>query len=144
VAPGVVDARRCLAWLAQAPGDFPEEHRAALGDRLYGCDDSQEVCPVNRRHADEQPAPDGATAWVPVVELLGLDDAELLRRHGRWYVHDRDPRWLRRNALVVLGNIGSAADGTVASTIERYRRSVDDMLRRHAEWAAARLGLGQA
>ncbi len=47
VAPGVLDARRCLAWLVQAPGVFPVEHRVALGDRLYGCDDCQEVCPVN-------------------------------------------------------------------------------------------------
>ena len=47
VAPGVLDARRCLAWLVQAPGVFPLEYRAALGDRLYGCDDCQEVCPEN-------------------------------------------------------------------------------------------------
>ena len=45
---GELDARRCLAWLVQAPGVFPREHRVALGDRLYGCDDCQTVCPVNR------------------------------------------------------------------------------------------------
>ena len=45
VAPGVVDARRCLAWLVQRPGTFPEEYRTALGDRFYGCDDCQEACP---------------------------------------------------------------------------------------------------
>ena len=49
VAPGVVDARRCLAWMVQADGPFPVEHRVALGDRIYGCDDCQEVCPPNRR-----------------------------------------------------------------------------------------------
>src|SRR5205807_8136934 len=48
VAPGVLDARRCLAHLVQAPGAFPVEFREALGDRLYGCDDCQEVCPPNR------------------------------------------------------------------------------------------------
>src|SRR4051794_6172119 len=52
VAPGVVDARRCLAWLLQADGPFPVEFRAALGDRIYGCDDCQEVCPPNRRLPD--------------------------------------------------------------------------------------------
>ena len=54
VAPGVVDASRCLAWLLQKPGTFPVELRAALGDRIYGCDDCQEVCPptvhLGRRH----------------------------------------------------------------------------------------------
>ena len=49
IAPGVVDANRCLAWLVQRPGPFPAEHRAALHDRIYGCDDCQEVCPPNRR-----------------------------------------------------------------------------------------------
>ena len=47
VAPGVVDARRCLAWLVQSPGVFPRDTRAALGNRLYGCDECQEVCPPN-------------------------------------------------------------------------------------------------
>src|SRR5207237_9752457 len=48
VAPGVLDARRCLAHLVQAPGSFPVELRAALGDRLYGCDDCQDACPEDQ------------------------------------------------------------------------------------------------
>src|SRR5262249_9416476 len=75
VAPGVVDARRCLAWLVQAPGDFPREFRVALGNRLYGCDDCQEVCPPNRRHARGHD--DGDPAMVPLLELLAADDAVL-------------------------------------------------------------------
>src|SRR4051812_31200376 len=54
IAPGVLDARRCLAWLLEAPGPFPREFRAALGDRIYGCDECQEGGPPNRaivRHA---------------------------------------------------------------------------------------------
>src|SRR4029077_12823585 len=47
VAPGVVDARRCLAWLVQSPGVFPRDTRAALGNRLYGCDECQEGGPPN-------------------------------------------------------------------------------------------------
>lgn len=142
VAPGVVDARRCLAWLVQAEGDFPLEHRAALGDRLYGCDDCQEVCPPARRPANRPVAADGtAAAWVDVVELLALDDHELLTRHGRWYIPRREPRYLRRNALVVLGNSGRGDDPGVVAAVERYRQHPDAMLRRHAAWAAERLGL---
>ena len=48
VAPGMVDARRCLAWLVQESGVFRPEFRVALGDRIYGCDDCAEVCPPNR------------------------------------------------------------------------------------------------
>jgi epoxyqueuosine reductase len=135
VAPGIVDARRCLAWLLQARGDFPEEFRVALGDRIYGCDECQEVCPPNRRAA-VGPA---ASSGVDVIELLASDDEALLARHGRWYIPDRDPRYLRRNALVVLGNTATAGDRRAADTIERYRNDPDPMLRSHARWAAERV-----
>jgi epoxyqueuosine reductase len=87
VAPGVVDARRCLAWLVQARGTFPVEHRAALGGRLYGCDDCQEVCPPNRTVDRREPPADvaGEEAWVPLVDLLAAEgDDELLAEHAEW------------------------------------------------------------
>jgi epoxyqueuosine reductase len=146
VAPGVIDARRCLAWLVQKPGTFPVEFREALGNRIYGCDDCQDVCPVNRR-MDPEPVVSTvdhdteAEAWVPVVELLGLGDDEILSRHGRWYVHDRDPRWIRRNALIVLGNTADGTDPAVMQTVSRYLAHIDPMLRAHAVWSARRLGL---
>ena len=143
VAPGVVDARRCLAWLLQDTGDFPEQYREALGDRLYGCDDCGEVCPPNRRtERSAVPAPPdaGTQAFVDVLELLGASDGQLLERHGRWYIPRRDPRYLRRNALVVLGNTADGGDPEVIETLRRYRRGPDTMLARHATWAARRLG----
>jgi epoxyqueuosine reductase len=145
VAPGVVDARRCLAWLVQQPGSFPVEYRAALGDRIYGCDDCQEVCPPNRRAERDGRLPGhdlGAEvqAWVPLLELLAASDAELLERHGRWYIAGRDPRWLRRNALVALGNVGDGTDPDVAAALRRALAGPDAMLREHAAWAADRLG----
>lgn len=141
IAPGVVDARRCLSWLIQVDGDFPEAFREALGDRLYGCDDCQEVCPPNRRgdDTDAPPAEPGARADVPLLELLAATDEELLDRHGRWYVPRRDPDHLRRNALVVLGNVGDPADPRTAAVLGRFRHHPNPVLRTHAEWAAARL-----
>jgi len=139
VAPGVVDARRCLAWLLQADGPFPLEYRDALGDRIYGCDDCQEVCPPNRR-TDVQRSQHGE-AWVDVVALLDLDDDALLGRFGRWYIPRRDPRYLRRNALVVLGNSGRGADPDVVAAVRRYQSCGDLLLEEHADWAARKLGL---
>jgi epoxyqueuosine reductase len=142
-APGVLDARRCLAHLLQAPGDFPVEFRAALGDRLYGCDDCQEACPPNRLEDRRDPAPpagDGDEAWVPVLEVLAASDEELLDRHGRWYIPRREPRYLRRNALVVLGNVGDGADPDVEAALRRALADPDPLLRSHAAWAAERLG----
>jgi epoxyqueuosine reductase len=137
VAPGVVDARRCLAWLVQARGTFPLEHRVALGGRLYGCDDCQEVCPPNRTADRRQPPAEvaGEEAWVPLVDLLAAADDELLARHGRWYIPRRDPRWLRRNALVALGNVGADTDPTVTATLQRYADGDDEVLAEHAGWA---------
>ena len=137
VAPGVIDANRCLAWVLQRPGAIPEHLRAAVGDRIYGCDDCQEVCPptvrLGGRHrvAVDEPA----EPWVDVLDLLDADDRTLLERHGRWYIAGRDPRWLRRNALVVLGNRGDLGDERTRATLARYADGSDPMLADHARWA---------
>jgi epoxyqueuosine reductase len=72
--------------------------------------------------------------------MLTTDDATLLDRYGRWYIAERSPRYLRRNALVVLGNIGDPNDSEVVQLVERYLDDPDGMLRSHAAWAARRLG----
>jgi epoxyqueuosine reductase len=160
VAPGIIDARRCLAWVLQRPGSIPVELRPAVGDRMYGCDDCQEVCPptirLGRRHrralgdlaAEARGTEDragvaqaGLEAWVDVLDLLDADDEMLLRNHGRWYISGRDPRWLRRNALVVLGNVGDRSDTRTVATLARYRHGDDEVLAEHARWASGRLGL---
>jgi epoxyqueuosine reductase len=138
VAPGVVDARRCLAWLVQQSGPFPLEHRRALGTRIYGCDDCQEVCPPNRVDDRRHPPTDADEAWVDLLELLDATDDELLARHGTLYIPRRDPRYLRRNALVALGNAGDRSDAVLA-VLERYRTGDDELLAEHADWAAAAL-----
>jgi epoxyqueuosine reductase len=149
VAPGVVDARRCLSWLLQDAGSLPEELRVAVGDRIYGCDDCQEVCPPNRvelRRAAPggrgAPVPAGEVdrAWVPVLELLASSDQELLERHGGWYLANRDPRYLRRNALVVLGNVGNGDDPQVQAALAEAIDGPDPLLAEHARWSARRLG----
>lgn len=146
VAPGVVDARRCLAWLVQAGGPLDRDVRVALGDRIYGCDECQDACPPNRvelrrhvRHGDAPPAADDGP-WVDLLELLAATDDELLARHGRWYIAERDPRYLRRNALVALGNVARPDDGRVAAELARHLAGADDLLAAHAAWAARRLG----
>jgi epoxyqueuosine reductase len=138
-APGVVDARRCLSWLLQAEGTFPLEHRVALGDRIYGCDECQEVCPPNRR-APEQRATGDEDPWADPAPLLDPDDDVVLRRADRWYIPRRDVRFVRRNALVVLGNVGDGADPQVDALLRRYVAHEDPLLRGHAVWAARRLG----
>ncbi len=147
VAPGVIDARRCLAWLLQAPGTFPLEFREALGDRLYGCDDCQEVCPPNRSHeqrldrAGELPIEDDPGTWLDALELLSLDDEALLERCARWYVPDRDASTIRRNLLLVVGNSGNVDDKAVRAALQSHVGHADPVIAEHARWAADHLGL---
>lgn len=141
IADGVIDANRCLAWLVQATGAFPREHRRALGNRIYGCDECQATCPPNLLAERREPAPlTNGQARVSVHELLTLDDDDLMARFGAWYIPKRDPRYLRRNALVVLGNVGDARSTQDRSLIDRYLQSGDDLLTAHAIWAANELG----
>jgi epoxyqueuosine reductase len=141
IEPGVVDARRCLAWLLQKPGVFDRRFRAALGDRMYGCDDCQEVCPPTTRRQLRVTPPEGARPWVDVEALLEMTDEELLDSVDWWYVAQRNPDWVRRNALIVLGNVGELGSLRVRDIVATYLEHSDPMLRVHAVWAAARLGL---
>jgi len=147
VAPGVLDARRCLAWLVQADGVFDPDFRVALGDRLYGCDDCQDACPPNRVRLRRPPRPgrepaSEIVAWAPLLDVLAAGDRELMERYGRWYIPRRQPRYLRRNALVVLANVGDAADPRVRAAVDRALGDPDPLIRAHAVWCARRLGLG--
>jgi epoxyqueuosine reductase len=137
--PGVVDANRCLSYWTQSKHSIPEPYREELDDRVYGCDICQDVCPWNRgiekRRADELPAPE-AEPTVSLVDWLEADDADLRVRYERLFVPRNDPRYLRRNALVALGNNGAPEHRAM---LERYANSDDPMLREHAAWALTRL-----
>ncbi|MCB1030525.1 MAG: tRNA epoxyqueuosine(34) reductase QueG [Acidimicrobiales bacterium] len=149
VAPGVIDARRCLSWSLQSEGSFPMDQRVALGDRIYGCDECQDVCPPNRLElrrsapgGSGQPVPlgDPKRSWVQLLEMLAGTDEELLERHGRWYIPKRQARYLRRNAIIVLGNTGSGSDNQVRAALREALRSDDAVIRSSAVWSARRLG----
>ena len=140
VEPGVIDAAKCLAWLVQKPGVFNREYRVALADRVYGCDSCQDVCPPTIRLGITT-KPSVVRAWVPILQMLEMGDAQLLDSVGQWYIADRNPMWVRRNLLIVLGNIGNASDEAVRNAIQKFCTHAEPMLRAHAIWSAARLGL---
>ncbi len=133
VAPGILDARRCLSAVLQRPGAIPRELRVAVGGRLYGCDDCLEACPPGRR------ASAGADPSDPIdlIEVLGADDADLLDRFSHWYLPARNPRYVRRNALVVAGNIAGRA---ALPIVGGFLGHPDPLLRLHAAWATGRIG----
>ena len=141
--PGTVDANRCLSYWTQSKHTIPAEYREELGDRVYGCDICQDVCPWNRgiekRRAGE-PLPEQAEPTVSLVDWLETSDADLRVRYHRLFVPRNEPRFLRRNALVALGNNGAPEHRELA---DLYAQSDDPMLREHAEWAVDRLNARQ-
>jgi epoxyqueuosine reductase len=137
--PGVLDANRCLSYWTQAPHPIPEPYREELGASVYGCDICQDVCPWNRgvegRRRDAELPADAAPA-VSLVEWLQRDGAELVAALDRLYVPRNDPRWLRRNALVALGNTGRREH---LPAVAAYLDDEDDVLREAAAWASERI-----
>jgi len=139
--PGTLDANRCLSYWTQAPEPIPVPYRAALGAQVYGCDICQDVCPWNRgvqkrrRHETES-----AAGHVDLVAWLEEDGAALVASFDRLYVPRNDARFLRRNALVALGN--TAHDDMSGSEhrdlLLRYAEGDDELLADHARWALER------
>lgn len=138
IAPGVLDARLCLAAVLQRPGSIPSELRSAVGGRVYGCDDCLVACPPGDKVLEaltprmDQPSP---------RSILTKTDAELKDLSRHWYVPKRNPRFVRRNALIALGNVGTSCDiGLLAG----YLGHPDAMLSEHAAWALESIGGGAA
>jgi epoxyqueuosine reductase len=137
--PGVLDSTKCLSYWTQAPAPIPEEYGPELGDSMYGCDICQEACPWNRgvekRREDLSPA-EGATPVVSLLDWLERDGPELRAELDRLYVPRNDVRWLRRNAIVASGNVGSPR---LVPLLERYANGDDPVLRDAAERALERV-----
>ncbi len=140
VAPGVLDARRCVSYLTiENRGDVPADLRAGVGDWLFGCDVCQDVCPWNRkarpgREARLRPRPE-LTALDP-VELLGISEDEFQRRFAGTALLRARRRGLLRNAAIVLENTG---DCSALPALRRAAQDDDPVVREAAATAAARI-----
>ena len=140
VAPYELDARRCISYLTiEAKGAIPVEFRAAIGNRVYGCDDCQLVCPWNKFASaspiadfDVRPALDAPLllelwAWRE-DDFLRATEGSAIRRIGF-------ERW-QRNLAVALGNaLAASGDLAVAAALETRRDAASALVREHIDWA---------
>ena len=139
VAPYRVDARRCISYhTIELHGPIPVEFRRALGNRIYGCDDCQRVCPWNRfAQASAEPdfrARHGLDA-PQLVALFGWDQAEFLRcTEGSAIRRIGHERWLR-NIAVALGNAPRSPE--IISALQSRRTDPSELVREHVIWALA-------
>ena len=136
-APNRLDARRCISYLTiEHEGAIPLELRAAIGNRIYGCDDCQLVCPWNKfaRRTDE---PDfrarNALDTATLGQLFAWTEAEFLQRtEGSAIRRSGYTRW-QRNIAVALGNAPSTPD--VLAALASALHVDDPIVREHVEWA---------
>ena len=138
--PRVLDSRKCISYLTiELRGDIPEELRPLIGDRIYGCDICQDVCPWNVRFSRElaEPAlaPRAESVTPDAAELLALTDDEFRARFRRSAVKRTKRRGLARNAAVVMGNRSASGD---SDALLRALEDPDPLVRDHARWALDR------
>lgn len=144
--PGVMDATRCISYLTiELKGEIDEALRAAVGDRLYGCDVCQEVCPYTRKFSREladdspfaaRPALAVKDARSLAIELLSMSQLEFSAAFKASPMKRAKLRGLERNAAVVLGNAGTPDDVDV---LTRALGDDEPLVREHAAWALAQL-----
>ena len=137
VAPYTLDARRCISYLTiELKGSIPIEFRKMMGNRIYGCDDCQLVCPWNKfavRSEEPDFAPRHDLDSADLTELFRWDEATFASRtEGSAIRRIGYEQWLR-NIAVALGN----ADGTeaVIAALKSRRESPSPIVREHVEWA---------
>ena len=140
VAPYQLDARRCVSYLTiEHKGSIPEELRPLMGNRIYGCDDCQMVCPWNK-YAKPSNDPDFAVRNglddAALVELFAWTEDEFNRRfEGSPIRRIGHERWLR-NIAVALGNAPSSAG--IGEALASRAAHPSTMVREHVAWALAR------
>ncbi|EAW26598.1 tRNA epoxyqueuosine(34) reductase QueG [Pseudoalteromonas marina] len=137
VEPYVVDARKCISYLTiEHQGPIPEQYRALLGNRVYGCDDCQLVCPWNRygQITDERDFhPRTQLKDKDLLELFSWDETTFLKNtEGSPIRRIGHERWLR-NLAVGLGNANFDPD--IISALEQKIDGCSDLVKEHIQWA---------
>jgi epoxyqueuosine reductase len=141
-APHRLDARRCISYLTiEHAGPIPETLRPLMGNRIYGCDDCQLICPWNK-FARRSPLPDfdarGGLSGATLVQLFAWSEAEFLQRtEGNPIRRIGHERWLR-NIAVSLGNaLRAGPDDGVRRALQARADHPSELVREHVAWAMA-------
>jgi epoxyqueuosine reductase len=139
-APFRLDARRCIAYLTvEHHGPIPHEFRAAIGNRIFGCDDCLAVCPWNKFAQASRETKFAARPDLPLADLAALDDASFRRLFAGSPVKRLGHARFLRNVLIAIGNSGEPA---LVPSAEAHLDHHDPVVRGAAVWAIRRLDPG--
>ncbi|HIF57499.1 MAG: tRNA epoxyqueuosine(34) reductase QueG [bacterium] len=146
----VMDARRCISYLTiELRSAIPVEFRSAIGNRIYGCDICQEVCPWNERFAEATGAPayrasqdlDGPSLLGLAEILLSTDELGFRKTFKKSAIKRAKRSGLLRNICIALGNWGAPA---AVTTLLRALSDMEPLVRGHAAWALGQIGSSSA
>jgi epoxyqueuosine reductase len=142
---GQLDAQKCIAFLTQTKGFLADEYRVKLGNRLYGCDTCQTVCPENKGmdfHFHEEMEPDPEIAKPLLKPLLTISNREFKEKYGHVSGSWRGKKPIQRNAIIALAHYKDTT--AIDDLIDVMKKDVRPVIRGTSAWALGKIGGGEA
>lgn len=142
---GQLDSSKCIAFLTQTKGFLPEQYRSKLGNRLYGCDTCQTVCPENKGkdfHLHKEMEPDPEIAKPKLRPLLTISNREFKEKFGHVSGSWRGKKPIQRNAIIALAHFKDTT--AIPDLIKLLHTDPRPVIRGTAAWAIGKIGVIEA
>ena len=140
-APGQLNSQRCIAFLTQTKGFLPDEFRTKIGNRLYGCDTCQTVCPKNKGKLNwihDEFTPDPELAKPLLQPLLNMSNKSFKTKFGHVSGSWRGKKPIQRNAILALAHFKEQS--AVPDLLELLKHDERPVIRGTAAWALGKIG----
>jgi len=141
VNPGQLNSQRCISFLTQTKGFLPDEFRSKIGNRLYGCDTCQIVCPINKGkdfHLHPEMEPDPEIAKPLLKPLLTISNREFKEKYGHVSGSWRGKKPIQRNAILALAHFKDTS--ALPVLIDLMHKDPRPVIRGTAAWAIGKIG----
>ncbi|WP_353856603.1 tRNA epoxyqueuosine(34) reductase QueG [Bacillus sp. Bos-x628] len=141
VNPGQLNSQRCISFLTQTKGFLPDEFRSKIGNRLYGCDTCQTVCPINKGkdfHLHPEMEPDPEIAKPLLKPLLSISNREFKEKYGYISGSWRGKKPIQRNAILALAHFKDTS--ALPDLVELMHKDRRPVIRGTAAWAIGKIG----
>ncbi|AOZ90590.1 tRNA epoxyqueuosine(34) reductase QueG [Bacillus xiamenensis] len=141
VNPGQLNSQRCISFLTQTKGFLPDEFRSKIGNRLYGCDTCQIVCPINKGkdfHLHPEMEPDPEIAKPLLKPLLTISNREFKEKYGHVSGSWRGKKPIQRNAILALAHFKDTS--ALPDLVELMHKDPRPVIRGTAAWAIGKIG----